>query len=77
MGRKLEAAKANAKLSYETKMAEAAALLARIHAEVLAKLSAPERCHWGHAGDAAKLVSDLQQISDAMFSEGEYAVDAR
>jgi len=35
-----------------------------------------DRIDWGHAGGMASIRSDLQAISDRLFSEGEYSTGA-
>lgn len=37
----------------------------------------PEGLHWGHVGSMAHYREQLRQINDSMFTEGEYAEDAR
>jgi hypothetical protein len=33
----------------------------------------PDRLNWGHVGDIARARSQLQEISDQLFHEGEHA----
>ena len=53
------------------------ALLARITDALPNHDTAPaEGLHWGHVGDAAETRKTLQELSDRLFNEGEYATVA-
>ena len=52
---------------------EEAERLARRIMENLNDDSEPEGVHWGHVGDMARYRDGLRAVSDAMFTEGEYA----
>ena len=55
----------------------ALAIIDRIHDVVENHDAAPaDRIDWGHAGGMASIRSDLQAISDRLFSEGEYSAGA-
>jgi len=50
------------------------ALLARITEHLTNHDDATaEGLHWGHVGDAAETRKTLQELSDRLFNEGEYA----
>jgi hypothetical protein len=38
---------------------------------------APEQINWGHAGDMNEIRRMLQEISDRLFCEGDYAPEAK
>ena len=60
--------------AYMEHHAAALALLARITEHLANHDDAPaEGLHWGHVGDIASTRKALQEISDRLFSEGEYA----
>lgn len=62
--------------AYDRKRTEATYLATRI-ADALMNKAYPAKVHWGHAGDMTETVAQLRRVSDAMFSEGEYAPDAQ
>jgi hypothetical protein len=50
------------------------AMLARIAALSDEHFNAsPDQIHWGHVGDLRRTASQLRQITDAWFKEGEHA----
>ena len=54
--------------------AEIDAMLARIAALSDEHFNAsPDEIHWGHVGDLRRTASQLRQITDAWFKEGEHA----
>ena len=55
-------------------LTEISAILARLQSAVDDHLGiAPEIVNWGHVGDTAQIVSQLREIRDRLFHEGEYA----
>lgn len=53
---------------------EIGAILARLQSAVDDHLGiVPENVSWGHVGDTAQIASQLREISDRLFHEGEYA----
>jgi hypothetical protein len=61
---------------YDDQRASALRLLNRIQMFVLRPdwaRDADWQVNWGHVGSMADWTADLQNISDAMFHEGEYA----
>ena len=55
-------------------LAEITAILARLQSAVEDHLGiAPENVNWGHVGDTAQIASQLREIRDRLFNEGEYA----
>lgn len=74
MARLIDTRRTNATTAFLARKAEIDALLTRIrdlsedHFEV-----DPDEIHWGHVGDLARVVDQLKSITDALFSEGEYA----
>lgn len=64
--------------AYADRHALATALIARIGATISAQtLEEGEGVNWGHVGDMAETVRALQQISDRLHAEGEYAPENR
>jgi len=60
--------------AYMTHHAAALALLARITDAIANHDDAPaDGLNWGHVGDIAETRTTLQELSDRLFSEGEYA----
>ena len=58
-------------------LTEISAILARLQSAVDDHLEiAPEGVNWGHVGDTAQIASQLQEICDRLFHEGEYAEPA-
>jgi hypothetical protein len=57
---------------------DALALIERIHEGIESNdlVPAPEQINWGHAGDMNEIRRMLQEISDRLFIEGEYAPEA-
>ena len=55
-------------------LTEISAILARLQSAVDDHLGiAPENVNWGHVGDTAQIASQLREIRDRLFNEGEYA----
>ena len=55
-------------------LTEISAILARLQSAVDDHLGiAPESVNWGHVGDTAQIASQLREIRDRLFHEGEYA----
>ena len=55
-------------------LSEITAILARLQSTVDDHLGiAPEIVNWGHVGDTAQIASQLREIRDRLFNEGEYA----
>ena len=61
--------------AYMENHAAALALVARIHEAIENHDLAPdpESIGWGHVGDIASTRRELQELSDRLFDEGEYA----
>jgi hypothetical protein len=60
--------------TYMEHHAAALALLVRITEHLANHDDAPaEGLHWGHVGDIAETRRTLQELSDRLFSEGEFA----
>jgi len=62
----------NASHDYAELRQEACRLARRILAE-LDSDTEPENVNWGHVGDMNETRSDLRQINDRLFGEGEHA----
>ena len=62
----------SASAEFDRLLAEADDLLSRIHL-ALTDGEWPGGLTWAHAGDMGRLVKDLREISDYVFSEGEHA----
>jgi len=55
-------------------LTEITAILARLQSAVDDHLGiAPENVNWGHVGDTAQIASQLREIRDRLYHEGEYA----
>ena len=55
-------------------LTEISAILARLQSAVEDHLGiAPENVSWGHVGDTAQITSQLREIRDRLYYEGEYA----
>jgi len=55
-------------------LTEISAILARLQSAVDDHMGiAPESVNWGHVGDTAQIASQLREIRDRLFHEGEYA----
>lgn len=53
---------------------EIGAILSRLQSTVDDHLGiAPENVNWGHVGDTVQIASQLREIRDRLFHEGEYA----
>jgi hypothetical protein len=48
-------------------------LLAKIHKGIVAHENGSDEKHWGHVGDLGHLADQLQNLSDQINGEGEYA----
>jgi len=58
-------------------LTEISAILARLQSAVDDHMGiAPERVNWGHVGDTAQIASQLREIRDRLFHEGEHTVPA-
>ena len=58
-------------------LTEISAILARLQSAIDDHLGiAPESVNWGHVGDTAQIASQLREIRDRLFHEGEYAKPA-
>ena len=62
----------SASAEFDRLFGEASDLLARLQ-HALADGEWPGGLTWAHAGDMGRLVHDLREISDYVFSEGEHA----
>ncbi len=65
--------------AYMAARAEALALAERI-AEAIANHDIspdPDAIHWGHVGDMVETRRQLQEISDRLFTEGEFVPQAK
>lgn len=62
----------NASHDYSELKQECARLLHGIIGQFTDK-SEPMNVNWGHVGDMAETRNELREISDRLFSEGEYA----
>lgn len=73
--RHAEAAARDARDAYMGHHGAALALVERIRDAIANDVSPdPEGIiHWGHVGDIAETRKELQEISDRLFCEGEYA----
>lgn len=60
--------------AFADNMAEITVLLARLQSAADDHLGvAPEDVRWGHVADTGLIASQLREISDRVFNEGEYA----
>ena len=65
--------------AYMVESTASQALIERIHTALAEHddAPAPEQIHWGHVAVMAQTRRELQEISDRLFAEGEYAPEAR
>jgi hypothetical protein len=65
--------------AYMAAHADALALVERIHEAIENHDISPDpdALNWGHVGDIVETRRQLQAISDRLFSEGEYAPEAK
>ena len=58
-------------------LTEISAILACLQSAIDDHLGiAPESVNWGHVGDTAQIASQLREIRDRLFHEGEYVAIA-
>jgi hypothetical protein len=65
--------------AYMAAHAEALALIERIHEAIENHddAPAPEQINWSHVSDISHARGMLQEVSDSLFAEGEYAPEAK
>jgi len=64
--------------AYMAAHAEALALIERMQVAIENHddAPAPEQITWSHVGDIGRVRGMLQEVSDSLFAEGEYAPEA-
>ena len=62
---------------YKELKAEALELIAQIEEGIKNEMQSETQIHWGWTGSMEYNVSELQNISDRIHSEGEYSIENR